>query len=341
MAPGKGACPNPLQTSKFILASRASSLALQQANWVRSELERLVNGCRVEILRVRTTGDRMRQAPLAQIGGKGLFTKEIEEALLDGRAHFAVHSLKDLPTNLPEGLTLAAIPVREDTRDALISRSGQPLGELGQEARVGTGSVRRAAQLKRLRPDLRIEPLRGNLDTRLRKLREGPLDAIVLAAAGLRRLGLADQITEYFDQQSLCPAVGQGALGIEARAGDEETLRLLAALEDPWARMTITAERSLLQGLGGGCQVPIAAYAHRQQENICLTAIVIRPDGSQWCTDTECSPLRIAEGDGERLREAAEALGRKVAENLLEQGAGKILQEALRDETALPSPQTP
>ena len=330
-----------MQTSRFILASRASSLALQQANWVRAEIERLVSGCQVEILRVRTTGDRMRQAPLAQIGGKGLFTKEIEEALLDGQAHFAVHSLKDLPTNLPEGLTLAAIPLREDTRDVLISRSGQPLGELRREARVGTGSVRRSSQLKRLRPDLRIELLRGNLDTRLRKLREGPLDAIVLAAAGLRRMGLAGQITEYFDEQTLCPAVGQGALGIEARAGDENTLQALAALEDPWARMSITAERALLRRLGGGCQVPIAAHAHRQEERLCLTAIVIRPDGSQWCTDTECSPLRITEGDGEHLIEAAEALGRKVAENLLEQGADKILQELLQDETAFPSPQTP
>lgn len=231
-----------MPTKPLILATRGSSLALQQSNWVKAEIERLAPGARVEILTVRTTGDRMKDEPLPQIGGKGLFTKEIEEALLEGRAHLAVHSLKDLPTQISPGLVLAAVPRREDPRDVLVSRDGKRLAGLALQARVGTSSVRRAAQLKHLRPDLQIEPLRGNLDTRLRKLREGGrLDAIVLAAAGLVRMGLAEQITEYFSEETLCPAVGQGALGIEARAEDEETLRALALLEDRWARVSTTA----------------------------------------------------------------------------------------------------
>src|SRR5581483_9524407 len=205
----------------------------------------MVPGSRVEILTIRTTGDKLAQQPLPQIGGKGLFTKEVEDALLDRRAQLAVHSLKDLPTDLPQGLILACVPPREDPRDALISRNGARLNELRQGAVVGTSSIRRAAQLQRVRPDLRIEPLRGNLDTRLRKLRESSLDAIVLAVAGLRRMGFESHVTEILSEDILCPAVGQGALGIEARADDARTLQALAALEHPWARLAVTAERSL------------------------------------------------------------------------------------------------
>jgi len=299
----------------------------------------------VEILTIRTTGDRMSNQPLPQIGGKGLFTKEVEDALLDGRADLAVHSLKDLPTQLPVGLILAAVPRREDTRDALVSRNGTLLNDLPRQARVGTSSVRRAAQLKRLRPDLRIEPLRGNLDTRLRKLREGPpnapLDAIVLAVAGLRRMGLDGKITEYFSEDILCPAVGQGALGIEARADDRRTREALSALEDPWARLTVTAERSLLESLGGGCQIPIAATVTRQGERISMTAIVIRPDGSELITATELSPPGACDGERQRAIEATEALGKKAAESLLQKGAGRILREVLWEGRASPFPQTP
>ena len=251
-----------------------------QARWVEAELERLHRSVRVELLTLRTTGDRIRSVPLPEIGGKGLFTKELEDALRSGRAHVAVHSLKDLPTELPDGLTLACVPVREDPRDVLISRDGKRFADLPPQARVGTGSIRRAAQLRRLQPDLVIEPLRVNLQTRLRKLREGAFDAIVLAAAGLHRMGLGEQITEYFSSETLCPAVGQGALGIEARADDTKTWELLAALEDPGTRVAVTAERALLQHLGGGCQVPIAASAYRQDDRLTLTALVIRPDGS-------------------------------------------------------------
>jgi len=270
-----------LATSSLILATRRSALALQQSNLVKAELERKIPGLRVELLAMGTTGDRLRDLPLPQIGGKGLFTQELEEALLDGRAHFAVHSLKDLPTELGAGLIIAAVPPREDARDVLICRTGKSFADLPNGARIGTSSVRRAAQLRRLRPDARIEPMRGNLDTRLRKLRDGPLDAIVLAAAGVHRMGWKDQITEYFPEQVLCPAVGQGALGLEARADDHSTLRILAVLEDPWARISTTAERALLRHLGGGCQIPIAAYVQRETNGLSLDALVIRPDGSE------------------------------------------------------------
>ena len=325
----------------LILASRGSPLALKQSHWVKTELERRVPGIRVEILLVRTTGDRLQAQPLPQIGGKGLFTKEIEEALLEGRAHLAVHSLKDLPTELPPGLTLAAVPEREDPRDVLVSREGKRLAELAAGARVGTSSVRRAAQLHYLRPDLTVEPLRGNLDTRLRKLREGPLDAIVLAAAGLRRLGLEGQITEYCSEEMLCPAVGQGALGIEARRSDERTLQALTVLEDRWARLCVTAERSLLRHLGGGCQMPIAAAARRQGDRLCLTALVIRPDGSERIRTNESAAPGSADAQGPAAIALAEALGKKAAENLLEQGADKILQSVAEDQNPPPIPQAP
>ncbi|MBI3896480.1 MAG: hydroxymethylbilane synthase [Acidobacteria bacterium] len=330
-----------LSTNTLTLATRGSGLALQQSNWVKAEIERLAPGIRVEILTVRTTGDRMKDEPLPQIGGKGLFTKEIEEALLEGRAHLAVHSLKDLPTEIPAGLILAAVPRREDPRDVLVSRDGKRLAELSPEARVGTSSVRRAAQLKHLRPDLQIEPLRGNLDTRLRKLREGRLDAIVLAAAGLVRMGLAEQITEYFAEETLCPAVGQGALGIEARAEDEETLRILALLEDRWARVSTTAERSLLRHLGGGCQVPIAAISRQEEDRIRLTAVVIHPDGNQLLRSTQISPPGSLNTGAKAAIAAAEALGKKTAENLLQQGAGQILQLVAQSPSPFPAPHTP
>ena len=333
-----------MEKPAFILASRGSPLALQQSRWVRAEIERLVPGSRADILTIRTTGDRLAHVPLPQMGGKGVFTKEVEDAVLDGRAHMAVHSLKDLPTQLPEGLILAAVPRREDSRDVLVSRNGERLEDLPQHALVGTGSIRRTAQLRRLRPDLRVEPLRGNLDTRLSKLRaeppEIPLDAIVLAAAGLRRMGLQAHISEYFPENIFYPAVGQGALGIEARDIDQCTLQALAALEDPWARLSVTAERSLLRSLGGGCQIPIAATVSREDQRFRLTAIVISPDGSEFIRATELSPSVMFDNGNDDIQ-AAEALGRKTADSLLLQGAGKILEEALRDVSLSLPPQTP
>ena len=319
-----------MRSSPLHLATRGSPLALKQSRWVQAELERLAPGLKVELLVLRTTGDRVRSVPLPALGGKGLFTKELEDALQEGRADCAVHSLKDLPTDLPAGLTLACVPRREDARDVWISRDGAPLTSLPEKARVGTSSLRRAAQLKRLRPDLEIVPLRGNLGTRLRKLREGDREgnmaAIVVAAAGMHRMGFGDQITEYFSPETLCPAVGQGALGIEARAADTETLTLLAKLEDPWARVTATAERALLRYLGGGCQVPIAASATRKGDRLALAALVIRPDGSGAVQAMELGPPDGANLHGEDAARMAEQLGREVAELLLEHGAGRILE---------------
>ena len=275
----------------------------------------------------------MRDRPLPEIGGKGLFTKELEEALQDGRAHLAVHSLKDLPTEIASGLTLAAVPVREDARDVLVSRDGAKFAELPGAARIGTSSVRRAAQLRSLRPELQVEPLRGNLETRLRKLRAGPLDAIVIAAAGMHRMGWANQITEYLSETIVCPAVGQGALAIESRADDAQTLAALTVLEDQETRLCVTAERALLSRLGGGCQVPIAAHARRDGSEIQLTAVVIRPDGSGCISAISRS--------GAAGLQAAEALGNEVAEDLLRQGALRILNSAGSPPGSLPAPEAP
>ena len=289
-----------------------------------------MSGVTVEILTVKTTGDRLSSEPLPMIGGKGLFTKEIEEALLERKAHLAVHSLKDLPTEMPEGLVLAAIPRREDQRDVLISRYGKRFADLPMHALIGTSSVRRSAQLKHIRPDLRIEPLRGNLDTRLRKLREGQSDAIVLAAAGLRRLGLEDQITEYFTPELLCPAVGQGALAVQARQDNDDTLQVLNHLEDRWARVSATAERALLHRLGGGCQIPIAAITQQQQDRIRISAVVVHPEGTQIFRASELSAPINWQTDRMETIHAAEVLGMKTAENLLAQGAGKILELSMQ-----------
>jgi hydroxymethylbilane synthase len=254
----------------------------------------------------------MTDVALAQVGAKGLFTREIEEALLAGRIDLAVHSLKDLPTALPEGLTLAAVPQREDARDAVV---GRRLCDLEPGARVGTSSLRRAAQLRRLRPDLLIEPVRGNVDTRLRRLAEGRYDAIVLALAGLRRLGWEERIAEILPLETMLPAVGQGALAIETREGDEVVRAACRPLEDPDTRRAVMAERALLAGLGGGCQVPIAAHAELSDGALRLRAVVISPDGAQAVRDE----IRGAPED-------AEELGSELARRLLTSGAQAILE---------------
>src|SRR3954468_8871166 len=236
----------------LVIASRGSQLALWQAHWVKGQLAALGHESRIEI--IKTTGDKITDVPLAKVGTKGLFTKEIEEALLDGRADLAVHSLKDLPTELPEGLVLAAVPPREDPRDAMV---GKRLADLPAGAKVGTSSLRRAAQLRKLRPDLVIESIRGNLDTRLRKLDEGQYDAILLAAAGMKRLGWEARIAEILSPEMMCPAVGQGALAIETRIG----FALPPVLNHAATHTAVRAERGLLGALGGGCQVPIGAHA--------------------------------------------------------------------------------
>jgi hydroxymethylbilane synthase len=293
----------------LVIASRGSQLALWQARWVASRLEELGHACRIEI--VKTTGDKITDVPLAKIGGKGLFTKEIEEALLDGRANLAVHSLKDLPTELPEGLALAAVPVREDPRDALV---GKRMAELAAGAKVGASSLRRAAQLRRLRPGVLVEPVRGNLDTRLRKLEEGRYDAILLAAAGLKRLGWGGRISEILEPETMCPAVGQGALAVETRTSGEG-MDACRALDHPATHAAVAAERSVLRALGGGCQTPIGAHAMARDGRLRVLAIVASPDGSE-----------LVRGETEGPAADAERLGRELAERLLERGAREILE---------------
>ncbi len=258
------------------IGSRGSRLAVWQARWIQVRLQDLGVECRLEI--IHTTGDKITDVALSKVGTKGLFTKEIEEALLQGTIDLAVHSLKDMPTDLPAGLTLAAIPEREDPRDALV---GARLADLAQHARVGTSSLRRAAQLRSIRPDLVIENIRGNVDTRLRKLDEKQYDAIVLASAGLRRLGWENRIAELLDPSVMCPAAGQGALAVETRSDGGEAHEISKRLDHRETRSAVTAERAVLAALGGGCQVPIGAYATVEHDRIQLQAVIVSPDGSQ------------------------------------------------------------
>lgn len=291
------------------IASRGSQLALWQARWVSTQLAALGHECRIEI--IKTTGDKITDVPLAKVGGKGLFTKEIEEALLDGRADLAVHSLKDLPTELPAGLALAAVPEREDPHDAVV---GRKLADLAEGATVGTSSLRRAAQLRRLRPDLIIESIRGNLDTRLRKLDEGQYAAIVLAAAGLKRLGWAGRIAEILPAEAMCPAVGQGALAIETRSSGAG-LEACGALNHAATHFAVAAERAFLRALGGGCQVPIGAHAAVDGEQLHLAGLVIAPDGSAVVRAERGGPADEAENIGAALgAEVLDAGGRGILE---------------------------
>jgi hydroxymethylbilane synthase len=292
----------------LVIASRGSQLALWQARWVSAQLTALGHECRIEI--VKTTGDKITDVPLAKVGTKGLFTKEIEEALLDGRADLAVHSLKDLPTELPEGLVLAAVPEREDPRDAVV---GKCLADLPRGAKVGTSSLRRAAQLRKLRPDLAIESVRGNLDTRLRKLDEGQYDAILLAAAGLKRLGWGDRIAEILPAEIMCSAVGQGALAIETRASGAG-FDAIRAMDHADTHAAVLAERGVLGALGGGCQVPIGAHATVEGGRLRLLGLVASPDGGE-----------VVRGESEGPASEAESLGRALGNDLLERGARRIL----------------
>ena len=292
----------------FTIGSRGSHLALWQAHYVAKQLTKLGIESHIEI--IKTTGDHLQTASLVQAGGKGLFTKEIEEALLDGDIDLAVHSLKDLPTENPSGLCIAAVPEREDPRDALL---GKPLSELGEGARVGTSSGRRAAQLRRLRPDLCVEPIRGNVDTRLRKLQEGQYHAIMLAVAGLQRLGLAGEIAQIFSPEEICPAPGQGALAIQTRE-ESDAREMCAALDDEGTHGCIICERTVLARLDAGCQLPVGAFAEVHDSDLRLRAIVISPDGR------EC-----LKGQGTGARANSQELGNKVAEDLLFRGAKSIL----------------
>jgi hydroxymethylbilane synthase len=302
------------------IGTRASALALWQAHHVQSRLSALPGAPPVELVHIKTEGDLNTAVPLWQVPGKAFFTKEIDRALLAGSVDIAVHSLKDLSTTLEPGLTLAATLPREDARDALISRSGAALTELPPGARIGTSSLRRRAFLARLRPDLKQVELRGNVPTRVERLRQGDYDAIILAAAGLKRLGLGGQISMHLDADAWPPAVAQGVIGICARSDDAETLRWLASLDDPAARLAVSAERALLATLEGGCQVPLGALARLAGHELSLDVLVCSLDGRDSLTDNareilpESLPLP-----------SAIALGERVARDLLAAGAGALV----------------
>ena len=307
--------------AKLRIGSRGSQLALWQANHVAALLRE--QGHMVEIKVIKTTGDKITDVALAKVGTKGMFTKEIEEALADKRVDLAVHSLKDVPTELAPEFALAAIMNREDPRDAFISVKYSALDDLPHGAKVGTSSLRRQCQLKAVRPDLEIFPLRGNVDTRLRKLESGEYDAIILAAAGVHRLGLDQHMRSRIEPDVMCPAVGQGALAIETRSDDRSTRSLLVFLDDAETRRAIECERALLGALGGGCQVPIGAYAEKREGRLHLRAMAGRPDGSEILREH-------ATGDD------AEELGRRTAQSLLQRGADKILADVYSQEVAVP-----
>ncbi len=308
--------------SELTIGTRGSSLALWQANHVRDRLQAAHLGLEVELEIIHTRGDKVLDAPLAKIGGTGLFTKEIESRLLDGSVDLAVHSLKDMTVEMPEGLALAAVPEREDPADALVARDGMTLADLPQGGRVLTSSLRRQAQLMRRRPDLVVESVRGNVGTRLRKFAESDACAIVFARAGLVRLGLLEHVTERLDPTDFLPACGQGALGIQVRAGDERTTGLCACLDDLETRMAAAAERSFLAGMGGGCQVPVGAYARRRGDEMAIDGMVANLDGSRLIR-RDLTGRPSSEDD-------AVSLGRRLSEAAMAEGAQEILDEVAR-----------
>ena len=310
--------------ARLRIGSRGSQLALWQANHISALLRE--RGHQVELEIIKTTGDKITDVALAKVGTKGMFTKEIEEALAAARVDMAVHSLKDLPTEVPPGFAIAAITKRENPRDVFVSKKYSRVEDLPHGARVGTSSLRRQAQIKALRPDLDIYPLRGNVDTRIRKLEAGEYDAIILAAAGVTRLGLMEQVKQIIPAEILCPAAGQGALGIETRDDDTGTRKLVMFLDDAAARTATTCERALLNKLGGGCQVPIGAFAEVRNGRLHLEAVVAHPDGSKVIRESR-------DGDD------PEALGSQVGEILLRRGGDAILQEVYGQ--TLVAPQQP
>jgi hydroxymethylbilane synthase len=307
----------PQKSSTLRIGSRGSQLALWQANYISALLR--ARGHEIEIEIIHTTGDKITDVALAKVGTKGMFTKEIEEALAAERVDLAVHSLKDLPTEPPNGFEIAAITKREDPRDAFCSREYSKIEDLPQGARVGTSSLRRQAQLKSIRPDLDVHPLRGNVDTRLRKLEQGEYDAIILAASGLNRLGKTELVRQVIPAEIMCPAAGQGALAIEIREGDSKMRDALRFLDDPSVRSATTCERSLLHSLGGGCQVPIGAFAETKNGRLHLESIVADPDGSKVLRDS-----RDGTDPGKLGQEAGTALlargGRQILEAVYSRG---------------------
>ncbi len=302
------------------IATRKSPLAMWQAEHVADRLRRAHPGLEVQLLGMTTQGDKILDTPLAKIGGKGLFVKELEQGMLQGQADIAVHSMKDVPVELPDGLHLAAILERQDPRDAFVSNRFSSLKQLPQGSLVGTSSLRRQCQLRELRPDLRVAPLRGNVNTRLRKLDEGAFDAVILAAAGLKRLGFGDRVSAFLEPVESLPAVGQGAIGIECRVADQRTNELLKPLHDSETAACVEAERAMNNRLMGGCQVPIAGYAVLNHGRIHMHGLVGEPDGS-----------RVIKAEISGPAEQSVALGTALAEDLLGQGADHILKRLYQD----------
>lgn len=302
------------------IGTRASLLAVTQSTWVKTQIEQQYPDTTVELVKITTKGDKILDVPLAKVGGKGLFVKEIEDALLEGRVDLAVHSMKDVPTDLPDGLHVAVIPPRETALDAFISIRCNTLEELPNGATIGTSSLRRKAQLAALRPDLDIQDLRGNLDTRLRKLDEGQYDAIILAGAGLNRLGMQDRITTLFTPEQMLPAIGQGSLGIELRKSGNELLAGMQFLHDQTTAIAVAAERAFLLRLEGGCQVPIGAHATLKGDSVTLTGLIAAVDGVKVLREQQSAPF-----------EQAEQLGKSLAEILLDRGGKAILDEVYQE----------
>jgi hydroxymethylbilane synthase len=298
------------------IGTRGSKLAIAQSKWVKGVLEAKDPSIKVELVAIKTTGDKVLDSPLSLIGGKGLFVKEIEQALMEDEVDIAVHSMKDVPADLPEGLVLSSFPKREDYRDAFISSQVRKLEDIPSGARIGTSSLRRSTQLLNFRSDLDIVPLRGNVDTRLGKLDSGDLHAIILAAAGLRRLGLSDRITQFIPASLILPAVGQGALGLEVRRDDKETINMLSFMNHKPTEVAVKAERAFLKELGGGCQVPIAAIADIKGEDLFLRGMVGTLDGSKIVADATEGTIKNPE-----------EIGLRLARQLLESGAEKILSD--------------
>lgn len=292
---------------------------MTQTMWVVEKIKARHPGVEIEVVAIKTTGDRLQEVALSKVGGKGVFVKEIEEKLLAGEVDFAVHSLKDVPADVPEGLEIGVTPKREDPRDVLISRNGVMLDELPPGARVGTGSLRRGIQLRHHFPRICVVPIRGNLDTRVRKIETDGLDGVVVAAAGINRMGWGGKATQFIPPELMIPAVGQGALAVEVRGGDDETKSVLSFLDDEDSRLAITAERAFLKVFGGGCQLPIAAHAERRGADVVLTGLVGNLDGSIIVRDRVSGPAP-----------GCEALGRELAERILADGGREILEEVYR-----------
>ena len=308
-----------VMTRQIRIGTRGSQLALWQTHWVQNRLQSHHPHTSFELVTIKTTGDKITDVPLAQVGGSALFVKELEQALTDQRIDIAVHSMKDMPSSTPDGLTIGAVPERENPLDVLISKNNTPFSALATGAKIGTSSLRRQSQLLSARSDLNMVPIRGNLDTRIRKLDTEDLDAIIVAAAGVKRLSFTDKITEYLDESLMLPAVGQGALCIEARADDPEVLALINPLDHLPTRTVVTAERAFLRKLGGSCQVPMAAYGKLEQDRLTLDGLVASVDGTKVLRNT-------VSGNAQ----SPEAIGDALSESLLGAGANKILDDIMK-----------